>query len=219
MEEKDTIITRTDPEGKRTLLESLANLLSILSTPFMTPVIGFVLLFSCTHLRLLPPIYISIVLGIVVCFTLCMPMLIIYLFQKVNGWNITDLKVKEKRFLPYLLTIISYTTCLISMNRLHLPRYMSGIILAALICITLCTVINIKYKISTHAASTGLLVGGLVSYGFLFGFNPIGALCIAILWSGLIGTARIILNQHTLFEVLAGFVAGMFCGVIGILFI
>ena len=185
----------------------------------MTPVIGFVLLFSCTHLRLLPPIYISIVLGIVVCFTLCMPMLIIYLFQKVNGWNITDLKVKEKRFLPYLLTIISYTTCLISMNRLHLPRYMSGIILAALICITLCTVINIKYKISTHAASTGLLVGGLVSYGFLFGFNPIGALCIAILWSGLIGTARIILNQHTLFEVLAGFVAGMFCGVIGILFI
>ena len=102
MEEKDTIITRTDPEGKRTLLESLANLLSILSTPFMTPAIGFVLLFSCTHLRLLPPIYISIVLGIVVCFTLCMPMLIIYLFQKANGWNITDLKVKEKRFLPYL---------------------------------------------------------------------------------------------------------------------
>ena len=33
------------------------------------------------------------------------------------------------------------------------------------------------------------------------------------------GTARIIVKQHTLLEVLAGFIVGLFCGVIGILFI
>ena len=215
MEETITPVEKTGTS----VMVRMAKILSALTTPFIIPTIAFLLLFFCTYIRILPIAYKAIVLSLVFVFTFLLPMLVILLFQKANGWNITDLKVKEKRFLPYLLTIISYATCLISMNRLHLPRYMSGIILAALICITLCTVINIKYKISTHAASTGLLVGGLVSYGFLFGFNPVGALCIAILWSGLIGTARIILNQHTLFEVLVGFVAGMFCGVIGILFI
>lgn len=40
-----------------------------------------------------------------------------------------------------------------------------------------------------------------------------------ILLSGMLGTARIIVKQHTLLEVLAGFIIGLFCGVIGILFI
>lgn len=40
-----------------------------------------------------------------------------------------------------------------------------------------------------------------------------------ILLSGMLGTARIIVKQHTLLEVLAGFIVGLFCGVIGILFI
>ena len=31
----------------------------------------------------------------------------------------------KKRFVPYALTIISYVTCLITMYKIHLPRYMS----------------------------------------------------------------------------------------------
>jgi len=114
---------------------------------------------------------------------------------------------------------LSYRACLITMYRIHIPRYMSGIVVATLICMILCAVINIKWKISTHMASCGIMVGGLLSYSFIFQFNPVSWLCFFILLAGLLGSARIIVRQHTLNEVGGGFLVGLFCGVVGILFI
>ena len=124
----------------------------------MIPFVAFFLLFFFTYLRIMPIQYKLIVLGIVYCFTILMPMLAIYLFQKIKvgvfmNW---DTAKKKNVFVPYALTIISYVTCLITMYKIHLPRYMSGIIVAALICMILCTLINFKWKISTHVASSGI---------------------------------------------------------------
>ena len=68
-------------------------------------------------------------------------------------------------------------------------------------------------------ASSGMMVGGLLSYSFIFQFNPVEWLCCFILLSGMLGSARIIVRQHTLNEVGGGFFVGLFCGIIGILFI
>ena len=140
---------------KNSPLEVSSRIISGIFTPFMIPFVAFFLLFFFTYLRIMPIQYKLIVLGIVYCFTILMPMLAIYLFQKINGWGIHELGHREKRFVPYALTIISYVTCLITMYKIHLPRYMSGIIVAALICMILCTLINFKWKISTHVASSG----------------------------------------------------------------
>lgn len=200
-------------------LERGSRLMSALFTPFLVPFIAFCLLFFCTYLRILPMQYKLIVLGLVYSFTIFMPMLAIYLFHRINGKTIRELRQRQKRFVPYALTIISYVACLLTMYKLHLPRYLSGIIVAALFCMILCTLINFRWKISTHVASCGMMVGGLLSYSFLFNFNPVWWLSFFILLSGTLGTARIIVRQHTLLEVLAGFVVGLFCGVAGILFI
>ena len=83
----------------------------------------------------------------------------------------------------------------------------------------ICTVINTRWKISTHMASSGMMVGGLLSYSFIFQFNPVEWLCFFILLAGMLGSARIIVKQHTLNEVTGGFFVGLFCGITGILFI
>ena len=167
MEANET--TETIAVGKKNSpLEVSSRIISGIFTPFMIPFVAFFLLFFFTYLRIMPIQYKLIVLGIVYCFTILMPMLAIYLFQKINGWGIHELGHREKRFVPYALTIISYVTCLITMYKIHLPRYMSGIIVAALICMILCTLINFKWKISTHVASSGMMVGGLLSYRFFF---------------------------------------------------
>lgn len=204
---------------KKTWLERCAQIFSALFTPFMIPTFAFLLLFYCTYLYILPMAYKLIVVGMAFSFTALMPMLVIYLYQKSNGWGIKELGQRKKRFIPYILTILSYVTCLIAMHRIHLPRYMSGIIVASLLCMILCTLLNLRWKVSIHVAGSGMLISGLLAYSLLFNFNPIWYLCIAILLAGTLGTARIIVKQHTLFEVFAGFIAGMFCGVIGILFI
>lgn len=193
-----------------------ARIISAIFTPFMVPFVAFLLLFFFTYLRMQ---YKLTVLIMVYCFTILLPMLGIYLLQKINGWTLRELGKREKRFLPYLITIMSYTGCFLTMYRIHLPRYMSGIIIATLLCMVICTSINLKWKISTHMASCGMIIGGLLSYSFIFQFNPIWWLCGFILLAGMLGSARIIVRQHTLNEVGGGFLVGLFCGITGILFI
>ena len=197
----------------------VSRMVSALFNPFITPLVIFIMLLFFTYLRILPLAFKLIILSMVTSFTMVLPMLTIYIFQRINGWRLKDLRVRERRFFPYGLTILCYVTCLITMNRMHLSRYLWGIILAALLCMVICTLINLKWKISTHTASSGLFIGVLLSYSLIFNFNPVWWLCVCILLAGLIGSARIIVRQHTLNEVCAGFFVGIFCGIIGILFI
>lgn len=196
-----------------------ARVISGIFSPFLTPFIAFLLLFSFTYLNIMPWSYKTTILSLVFCFTTLLPMLGIFFFQKINGMGIKELNERKRRLIPYVLTIMSYAGGILTMYRIHLPRYMSAIIVAALICIILCTLINLRWKISVHTASGGLMVGGLLSYSFLFQFNPVIPLCVFILLSGALGSARIIVRQHTLNEVTDGFFIGLFCGIIGILFI
>ena len=191
-----------------------ARVLSAIFTPFSIPFLAFLILFLFSYLRIMPIQYKLIVLGVVYCFTILMPTLTIFLFRKINGFSPEDLGERKRRFMPFLLTITSYVFCLVMMHRLNIPWYMTGIILAALIMMVICIVVNLKWKLSEHMAGVGAIVGGLVSFSALFGYNPVWWLCLFILIAGVLGTARIILQHHTLGEVLVGFAVGLICSLL-----
>ena len=199
-------------------LRTASRIISGIFNPFIIPFGGFLVLFLFSYLRIMPFQYKLIVLAVVYCFTILMPMLTIFFFQKINGWGIKELSHREKRFIPYILTIMAYVFCLLMMYKLNLPRYMSGIILATLIAMVICIFINLKWKISEHMTGMGGVVGGLIAFSFLFNYNPVWWLCFFILIAGMLGTSRIILKQHTLGQVLSGFVVGVICAVYGILY-
>lgn len=189
----------------------IARLVSAVFTPFSIPFLAFLALFLFSYLSIMPIQYKLIVLGIVYCFTIMMPVLTIFIFKKINGFSAQELGERKKRYMPFFLTIISYVFCLLMMNRLNIPWYMSGIILAALIMMIICVIVNLKWKLSEHMAGAGAVIGGLVAFSALFGYNPVWWLCGFILVAGLLGTARIILGHHTLGEVLGGFAVGLIC--------
>ena len=197
----------------RTLIRT-ARVISAIFTPFSIPFLAFLILFLFSYLRIIPIKYNLIVLGVVYCFTILMPTLTIFLFRKINGFSPEDLGERKRRFMPFLLTITSYVFCLVMMHRLNIPWYMTGIILAALIMMVICIVVNLKWKLSEHMAGVGAIVGGLVSFSALFGYNPVWWLCLFILIAGVLGTARIILQHHTLGEVLVGFAVGLICSLL-----
>lgn len=192
-------------------LIKIARLVSAVFTPFSIPFLAFLALFLFSYLSIMPIQYKLIVLGIVYCFTIMMPVLTIFIFRKINGFSAQELSERKKRYTPFFLTIISYVFCLVMMNRLNIPWYMSGIILAALIMMVICVIVNLKWKLSEHMAGAGAVIGGLVAFSALFGYNPVWWLCGFILVAGLLGTARIILGHHTLGEVLGGFAVGLVC--------
>ena len=195
---------------EKTLIR-VARIVSAIFTPFSIPFLAFLILFLFSYLSIMPIQYKLIVLGIVYCFTIMMPVLTIFIFKKINGFSAQELGERKKRYVPFFLTITSYVFCLLMMNRLNIPWYMSGIILAALIMMVICIVVNLKWKLSEHMAGAGAVIGGLVAFSALFGYNPVWWLCLFILVAGVLGTARIILGHHTLGEVMGGFAVGFIC--------
>lgn len=197
----------------RTLIRT-AQIISAVFTPFSIPFVAFLILLLFSYLRIMPLTYKLIVLGVVYCFTILMPTLTIFLFRKINGFEAKDLTDRKKRYVPYILTILSYIFCLLMMRKLNIPWYMSGIILASLLAMGISTIVNLKWKLSEHMIGMGGIVAGLISFSELFSYNPVWWLCLFLIIAGILGTARIILQHHTLSEVLTGFGVGFICALL-----
>ncbi|MDR0892624.1 MAG: hypothetical protein LBN24_08415 [Mediterranea sp.] len=192
----------------------VAKLTSSVFTPFSIPFLAFLVLFLFTYLNMMPLRYKLVVLGIVYCFTILTPMITIFLFRKINGLFREDIMQRKNRYMPILLTIISNAFCLAMIRRLSVPWYMAGIILTFLLLSIACIVVNLRWKLSEHMVGMGAVIGGLVTFCNLFGYNPVMWLCLFILVAGVLGSARIILGHHTLSEVLLGFAIGLLCAFI-----
>lgn len=194
-----------------------ARVLSLVFTPFYLPVVGLAALFAFSYLSLLPLAYKATVIGIVYLFTVLAPSLLIHAYRRYHGWTPLELGRKERRMVPYAISIACYFACVYLMERLHIPRFMGGILIAALLVQITCAVINAWWKISTHTAAIGGVAGALCAFAEIFGFNPVGWLSAVFLLAGLLGTSRMILRQHTLAQVVAGFWVGFACAATGIL--
>ena len=126
---------------------------------------------------------------------------------------------KERRLVPYVISILSYFFCIYLMDLLHIPHFMGTILSAALFIQIVCALINVWWKISTHTAAIGGVAGALFVFGEFFGFNPVWWLCVVFFLAGLLGTSRMILRQHSLLQVVAGFVVGLVCSAIGLVYL
>lgn len=196
-----------------------AQVISLIFSPFYLPLVAFVALFIFSYLHMLPPITKLLLIVIVYFFTVLLPRWTIFLYRKLNGWTRHQLSKRERRYIPYVMSIISYSTLLYLLYSFHMPRFTLGIIAGALIIQVFCALVNSLIKVSTHAAASGGVIGALMAFSIIFNFNPISWLCLTILLSGLVCTARLILREHTLSELGWGVVIGIFSGLGSILLI
>ena len=188
-----------------------ARIMSMIFTPFYLQLVGLVALFLFSYMSLLPLAYKLPMLLTVYISTILMPSLLIHLYRRFQGWTSKELGRKERRIVPYLISILCYFGCFFLMEYRNTPRVISIILVAALVIQMVCALINVWWKISTHTAGIGGLAGGLVVYSIAFSFNPIWWLAFVILLAGMVGTARMILRQHTLAQVVTGFLVGVVC--------
>lgn len=189
-----------------------ARFVSQLFSPFYLPVVAFAVLLIFSYLNLLPFLYKTLLLTAVYVFTVLLPRFSIFLYRKLNGWKHHQLVRRERRYVPYVLSITCYAVLLYLMNNLHMPRFTMGIIAGALVIQIVCALLNRWVKVSTHAAASGGVIGALMAFSLIFTFDPTPWLCLTILMSGLVCTSRLILRQHTLREVGWGTLVGIVCG-------
>ena len=197
----------------------MARVLSMVFTPFYLPIVGLVVLFFFSYLSMFPWTYKLHVLLMTYLFTILLPTVLIHLYRRYQGWNLIELGRRERRMVPYVISILCYFTCIYLMERLHMPHFMGSIIIAALLVQIVCAITNIWWKISTHTAAIGGVGGALFAFAEYLGFNPVWWFCLVFIVAGMLGTSRMILRQHNLAQVVTGFWVGFVCAAVAILFI
>ena len=133
-----------------------------------------------------------------------------------NYGVLSDLNRREQRFMPLLLTIISYTFCTFIMLKQDLPWYLNGIILSALMILIILLIINARWRVSEHMAAIGGVTAGVIAFSDLFLYNPIKGICVLVLVAGALGSARMILKHNNLGEIFAGLIIGLSCTLIAL---
>ena len=200
-------------------LIKFAKVFSAVFSPFYAPTWAFVWLFLYSYLRLWPWEYKVFILALVLMFTVVLPRVTIDIFRRVNRWSHWQLSHRRHRHMPYFITIASYMACVLIFMQLNTALFMRGMILAMLAIGMLCALVNIWWKVSTHMAGMGGLFGTVIAFSSLFYFNPLMPMCVILLLSGIMGTSRMFLRQHTLAQVVAGFLIGTACASTFILFV
>lgn len=196
-----------------------ARFVSMLFTPFYLPLFGLITLFTLSSLALLPIFYRLQVVILVYLFTILLPTWLIHFYRRHQGWTLIELGHRERRMVPYVISIVCYLSCVWILTSMNVFHFVSSILMAALLVQIVCAIINVWWKVSTHSAAIGGVAGALFSFSEIFGFNPVWWLCVVLIVAGLLGSARMILRQHSLAQVVAGFAVGFVCAGFGILFL
>ncbi|MCD8210402.1 MAG: phosphatase PAP2 family protein [Prevotella sp.] len=201
--------------GRNIILAS--KVLSSIFAPFYLPLVGLIGLLIFSYLSLLPWTYKLFLLVMVYLFTIFLPMVLIRVYNRYQGISFLQFGSRQQRIVPYVISIISYMLCYYFMAIMHVPHFVGNIIIAALIIQIACAVVNLFLKISTHTAAIGGVVGAIMAFSARFSFNPVWWLSIMLLLAGLVGTSRMILRQHSLREVVLGFLLGAVCAFLSVL--
>ncbi len=158
----------------------------------------------------------GVVIAIVFINTFMFPAISILMMRKLGFIDSLSMPDNKQRIIPLVATIIFYVWAYLAMRKTNFPYMMMIFMMGALVSLFISFVINVFYKLSLHMVGiSGALMAVMtmlffsqtdVSYFFLF----------VIVLTGAIASARLYLEAHTLQEVYAGFIIGIFGQMLGI---
>lgn len=135
---------------------------------------------------------------------------ILHNFRIIDDHNLIN--PKDRKY-PYMITILCYIGAAIYLVNVHAPAWLVAFMAGGTLAVFLSFVINFKWKISAHCAGFGGIVALLffMHSSGLEAFNLFWLICIAIILSGVVGTARLYQERHNFWQVIAGFFNGYYC--------
>lgn len=197
-------------------MKTIAQLLVAVFRPDFYPLVGYTLLFTLSYLHILPWQFKMWVLSTVCLFTILLPFLLIWTAREIGRLSGNDKYLQQHHYIVYAINIICYVCCMYVFSDLYIPSFMSAILAVSLMVQCVCVVIGIWHKVSMPCAGTGLLIGSLLSYSYIFSFNPTWWLCASIILSGAVMSSHMYLSRSTMKEAMSGTLIGILCGAVGI---
>jgi hypothetical protein len=148
--------------------------------------------------------------------TAFLPLFSVALMKQLGFVSSIMLRTQRDRIIPYIVSMIFYFWAWYVSKNLHDSPALTAMLLAVFLSCIAGMMANIYYKISMH----GIAVGALFILFIWMAFNGTVAfgswLAVATLITGLVCTARLIVSDHTGFEIYSGVLAGAICQLVAI---
>lgn len=203
---RNTTSTRT--LAKR--LDTAAHGLSYLLHPFLLPVyVSALLLLSGSTMHMLTPMQRWFFIGSVAINTLIIPGLFIWLLHLMGILRNLSLSTQRERIYPLVIVAICYIFSITLVAKLSLAFLLRKFLCAALACVLMALVVTPFWKISLHMIGMGGVTAMLLLLNMTGYDGMLLPLCIAILLSGALASARLWLGYHTPAQIAAGYFGGL----------
>ncbi len=188
-----------------------AKFLSYAFHPIFAPLYSVALLFSLPiYLNYkIPQQFINFTYAVIVLNLIISPILVAFYLKKKGLIDSLEMKTARERILPYLISAILYGVTFYLFRQVQMPELYLKFFLGAFFAIAVLLIgASLSQKISAHLAGLGGVCGMLYSISVVTFTETLTWLLVAIVVSGLVASARLILKSHTGIELISGFLLG-----------
>lgn len=205
-----TVEPELPPTDGERFVTSVSHILSWVLVPLLMPVYGLMLAFGLSILEVAP---MGMRLGftlIVAGINVLIPMLLVVLLKKLGLVDDLGLNGRKERLIPYIISIVALVVTAIFMYYRGAPHWLVWFFGGGAVGGFVNMLINFRWKISAHAAGIAGVAALLVRIARDGNPHPsvLGWLIAVVILAGLLGSARVWLGRHTVWQVLAGFAVG-----------
>lgn len=182
----------------------------MLFAPLLIPTWGMVAASTLSVLAILPLKVLATATAVVCGLTALIPTATIGAMYRMGTIKDPGLTERRERTIPYIIAGICYCVCSWWLSHAGAPAWLSRFILGGAAAIAVIAVVNLRWKISAHAAG----VAGLVA---MFMRLATAHQCVhdlnwwitgSIIIAGAVMSTRVYMQRHTLLQVLAGAAVG-----------
>lgn len=148
-------------------------------------------------------------LGAIALNTIFFPLVATLLMKKLGFIQSIFMEEPKDRIIPLLATMIFYFWAYQVVKVGAAPFELKVLFLGSFYGIIVTFMINIFYKVSMHAVAAGGALGILGVQMIVGSVNMLLPFLAAVIVAGLVGTSRLLLKAHKLFEIWMGYIAGI----------
>lgn len=188
----------------------LARIISITFHPLIMPTLGlFIIFYSGLNFTFFTYEQKRAIFLVVFLSTYAVPLSFMPLFLFKKTLFHIDMTSSKDRLIPFFLTSAIYFIAFYFMRKIGIPGFILNFIFSSALAVLFATIITSFWKISVHMIGIGGITGLLLYLSVQFNADVFPMITSALLFTGLIGSSRLILNSHKPSQVYAGFFLGM----------
>jgi membrane-associated phospholipid phosphatase len=188
----------------------IANILSFILHPAFMPLVGLLIVFNSGVYGVEVPSefrrYVYLITFLCdILFPLTMIPVLMY-FHSIRQASIDD---RRERLIPLFITSLCLFIGYYLVAKFSPIQLVNLFLFASCLVVVIILMISIFWKVSIHMAGIGGITALILILSFIYKTDLTIILCVAVLISGIIASARLALNAHSPVQLIGGYLIGL----------